>query len=605
VYAATSPDGKVYRIASGKPELFYDPRAKYIWAMAFNSKGELFIATGDQGEIHRVSDSGKGSVIFKSEDAHARALAIDQQDNLIVGTEPGGLILRVSPSGDGFVLHQAGKREVTAVAVASDGGIYAAAVGTKSAPTALPSTPAPAAPAPAPAPAPGPATIAARPVVSAPPPTLSGTSPAISGGSEVWHIDREGFPRRVWSHAQDIAYAIGFDAQGRPLIGTGNKGSIYRLDTEVLSTLLINAQPTQVTAFWPGRQGRIYVATGNVGKVYQLGPELETQGSIESDVLDAQVFAYWGRLRWEGSPANGKISLETRSGNLDRPQKNWSPWAPVSDRIASPPARFLQWKLTMAAAAGGRSPEVDSVEVAWLPRNVAPVVERVEITPGNYRFPPAATTAASSTNLTLPPIGQKKRTTPSPTVDLPSNSMQYAKGYIGARWQVTDQNGDAVVSTVEIRGVAEKEWKLLKDKVREKQLSWDATGFPDGEYVLRVTVSDSPANPPAQALTGQAQSDPFIIDNSAPQITGLAAKRSGNRIEVRWKATDARSVLEKAEYAVNGSDWLPVLPTTRLADSLQHDYQLVIDNAPAGEVTIAVRVTDAWDNQVVDKAVVQ
>src|SRR5579871_6240039 len=35
VYAATSPDGKVYRITSaGKPEVFYDPKQKYIWAMS-------------------------------------------------------------------------------------------------------------------------------------------------------------------------------------------------------------------------------------------------------------------------------------------------------------------------------------------------------------------------------------------------------------------------------------------------------------------------------------------------------------------------------------------------------------------------------------------
>ena len=36
VYAATSPDGKVYRVdPSGNSQVFYDPRAKYIWAMAF------------------------------------------------------------------------------------------------------------------------------------------------------------------------------------------------------------------------------------------------------------------------------------------------------------------------------------------------------------------------------------------------------------------------------------------------------------------------------------------------------------------------------------------------------------------------------------------
>src|SRR6266571_461599 len=44
VYAATSPDGKVYRVDSaGKAEVFYDPKAKYIWALAFAANGDLFV----------------------------------------------------------------------------------------------------------------------------------------------------------------------------------------------------------------------------------------------------------------------------------------------------------------------------------------------------------------------------------------------------------------------------------------------------------------------------------------------------------------------------------------------------------------------------------
>ena len=62
VYAATAPDGKVYRVdaATGKFEVFYDPKTKYIWSMAFNTAGDLFIGTGDGGEVHRVTADGKG-----------------------------------------------------------------------------------------------------------------------------------------------------------------------------------------------------------------------------------------------------------------------------------------------------------------------------------------------------------------------------------------------------------------------------------------------------------------------------------------------------------------------------------------------------------------
>ena len=149
VYAATAPDGRIYRLsAAGKAEVFYDPKAKYIWAIAFDSKQNLFIATGDAGEIHKVTPDGKGSIFAKTEEVHVRSMVIDKQDNLIAGTEPGGLILRVSPAGEGFVLHQASKREVTAVAVAADGSIYAAAVGGKNA-TGCPYSAAGAGPSPA------------------------------------------------------------------------------------------------------------------------------------------------------------------------------------------------------------------------------------------------------------------------------------------------------------------------------------------------------------------------------------------------------------------------------------------------------------------------
>src|SRR3984893_13290395 len=149
VYAATDPDGKIYKIGSnGKAQLFYDPHQKYIWAMVSDAKGDLFVATGDQGEIHRVTPAGSGSVFFKTEDTHARSLAIDTQGNLIVGTEPGGLILRVSPAAQGFVLYQAPKREITAVAIAKDGSIYAAGVGNKTPALTLGALPSPPTPAP-------------------------------------------------------------------------------------------------------------------------------------------------------------------------------------------------------------------------------------------------------------------------------------------------------------------------------------------------------------------------------------------------------------------------------------------------------------------------
>jgi sugar lactone lactonase YvrE len=604
VYAATAPDGKVYRInPQGKPEVFYDPKAKYIWSLVFDAQGDLYVATGDQGEIHRVAPDGKGKVFFRTEEAHVRSMALDSKGNLIVGTEPGGLVIRISPAGEGFVLYQMPKREVTAVAIAPDGAIWAAGVGTKQAsPVSAPPPPPP--PAPAAASAAGAASTAAAPRPATTPASVSSAS--VAGGSEIYRIDSDGAPRRMWSHASDVVYAIAFDSKGRAIAGCGNKGTVIRIETPALYTALLSEPVTQVTALVPARDGRLLVATGNTGKLYELGPGLEREGSVESDIFDAGAYTLWGRLSFEAALNGGHVSVTTRSGNLDQPQKNWSPWsAPITTgkgaRVTSPAARFVQWKVAVTGD-GAATPELDSIDVAYLPKNIEPRIDDIEPTPANYKFPPPVIPVITVTpTLALPPIGKRASGGSGASVEI-FPSMQYAKGWVGARWAASDPNGDPLVFTVEIKGANEKEWKLLKDKVSEKYISWDSTAFPDGEYRLRVTASDAPGNPPAEALTTRMESNPFTIDNTPPKITGLTATRSGNKLEVRWHGADALNNIAKAEYSLDGGDWKVAAPVTKLSDSPELDYALSLDAAP-GEHTVAVRVADDFDNQCVEKAV--
>ena len=616
VYVATSPDGKVYRLshpgdANAKPEVFYDPKQKYIWAMAFGRNGDLYIATGDAGEIHRVTPDGKGSVFFKSEETHARSMTIDAKDNLIVGTEPGGLVMRIDTKGEGFVLYQMPKRETTSVAVGPDGSIYAAGVGTKqavAAPVAPPPSPAPVAPPQLSAAG----TVTVTHVASEPPPTFApATRSGVTGGSEVWRIFPDGHPERVFSGAQDVIYAIAFDREGHALLGSGNKGVLYRLDSPQRYTSLVNLASNQITALQVTREGAIVACTGNVGKVYQFGPEMEKSGSIESDVFDTGEYSYWGRLEAHGDRNGGTITVQARTGNLDRPQKNWSPWtAPVSaeegGRISAPSARFLQWKATVEAGSSGASPFLDSVDAAYLPRNVAPRVTEVEITPVNYKYstpPVTLNTSALPLSLSLPAIG-RRGSSPSLGDSDSNSSMSFAKGWEGVRWNASDENGDDLEYKIEIRGSKETEWKLLKDNLRERHYSFDTTAFADGDYRLRVTASDAPSNTPADALSGTLESELFTIDNTPPAISGLAATHAADGIRVHWHAADALNTIRKAEYSMDGGDWTRVDPVGRLSDSKAQDYDVTIP-APAGhEHTVAVRVADDNQNQEVGKVTV-
>jgi sugar lactone lactonase YvrE len=604
IYAATSPDGKVFRVdTAGKADIFYDPHAKYIWALTFSSKGDLFVATGDQGEIHRVTPNGTGSVFYRTEEAHVRSLAIDAQDNLIAGTDPSGLILRISPAGEGFVLYEADKREITTVAVAPNGNVYAAGTGSK-------------APATAPAPAPQRQVQTSQGTITlavptggpgrgaAAPPTAIGAPIGVQGGSEIYRVQPDGFARRVWTHPQDVVYALAFDAQGSVIAGTGNRGNVYRLDSDTTYTRLLNLAAAQVTGFAQGANGRLYAVTGNIGEIFSIGPERETSGTLESDVLDAGAFSYWGRMT-SLSAGSGAVTFETRSGNVSRAQKDWSPWAKLTaGRVTSPAARFLQYRATVAGSA-----ELYDVTAAYEMKNVAPVIEAVEPTQANYKFPAPALAAAAPNppTVTLPPLG---RSTPTPqpvraTADSGSSpALTYAKGFIGARWLANDDNGDTLLFKIEIRGENETAWKPLRENLRERFYSWDSTAYPDGKYRVRVTASDAPSNTPEQTLTTTRDSDRFLIDNTAPEITSLTATAQGVKIDVRFHAKDALNVLAKAEYSVNGGEWKVVEPTTRLTDSEEHDYRFEADRTP-GEATIAVRVSDAYENQAVAKTVVK
>jgi hypothetical protein len=257
------------------------------------------------------------------------------------------------------------------------------------------------------------------------------------------------------------------------------------------------------------------------------------------------------------------------------------------------------------AAHSKLAPELASVEIAYLPKNTAPLVEDIDITPPNYKFPAPSASAAASTSLTLPPMGQRKSSSTSSLELNASQTLTYSKGWIGVRWAAADEDGDSLIYKVEIRGAGESEWRLLKDKIHEKYFGWDSNAFPDGEYLVRITASDAPSNPPDQALSSELISDPFLIDNTPPRILDLAATPSGNRIEIRWKARDDRSNIDKAEYSVNGGDWLIVQPVTKLSDSPEEEYHLLLDRASSGEQVIAVRVSDEYDNQAAGKVVVK
>jgi hypothetical protein len=644
LYVGTSPDGKVYRVsAAGEKAVFFDPKTKYIWDLAFAKDGTLYVATGDKGQIFKVAPDGKGETFYSSDEAHIRVLNFDKQGALIAGTEPNGRVLRITQgsgsnnakeknrsaegaSAEGFVLYETAKREITALTVAADGTIYVAGIGDKQkagapAPTTVITSPQ------------GTTTITGGGVVGAAQqgqPAFMPFPPLLS--SSIYRLSPDGSPEELWSSRDDVVYALALGAEGGLLAGTGNNGALLEIDGRGVFAQLAKSASGQITGIARDAGGKIFLCTANPGKVFSLGPGYEAEGSFESHSFDAQLFSQWGRLNWWNSPAakpskgstadstSGSRSSEprlefyVRSGNTEDPGKEWSRWygpyAKPGSSVECPPARFVQWKAVLHDGRAGDG--IDWVSVAYLPRNVAPVIDAVAMQDPGVRVqgsPLMQTGQALNVALRLPQTSNPgglviTQSGPSPKFEQPPQGFQQ-KGYQSVLWSAHDDNDDDLRFAVYYRGENETEWKLLKDKLDQKFYSWDSTSLPDGAYYIRVTASDAPSNPPAAALTEVRESERFVIDNTPPVIDGLSAKVGSQErgakggglvsVSVAFQARDATSSIERAQYSVDGGDWTLLSPTNGISDAREESYSFVADVGP-GEHTVAVRAYDHFEN---------
>ncbi len=112
---------KLCRFKGDKMEVLFEPDdAKYIFAIALDADGNIYLATGPEGKIYRLDPRGKKArVVYDSQDKNILSLAIGQDGSIYAGSDGRGLVYKIDPDTESAtVLYDSEQPEITALLIA-------------------------------------------------------------------------------------------------------------------------------------------------------------------------------------------------------------------------------------------------------------------------------------------------------------------------------------------------------------------------------------------------------------------------------------------------------------------------------------------------------
>jgi hypothetical protein len=599
IYFAASPSGIVMKqVGPGTVDEFFTPRSshngtettsgsieKYVWDMVFDSAGNLFIATGIEGRVYRVTYDKRSAMVFDSELANITSLAADSNGNVYFGSDPEGQVFKRNSDGKTTVIFDSDLKEISDIAVSSDGTVYAIGVAESS--LAAPKT------------TDGVASSAA------PTNTRTGSITKNANGngtiakgnkSALYRITPAGDVTQLWSSASQIAYSIVLDDNNNAIIGTGPNAVLISVDNNGVEKILRSLDGEQITSLLKVRSS-IYAAVSNIAALYKISSGYAAQGEFHSAVKDTGGVSDFGTISWQSS--GSRVALRSRSGNTKNPDNTWSSWSkdytdPENSKVSSPAARYIQWKAMLSTSSPAQSPELRSVSLFYAQRNLAPQIESFTVLPAgikqlpglgdpDMREMPAAVKAEMKAMKLMSPISA-------------FNKSVYRQGARTLTWKANDANGDPLLYKIQIRASNSETWTTLVSAQEASSFSFDSRQLADGSYTAKVVANDSAANNSQNSLNCWLDSQPFIVDNTPPVVNDLQVTIGAGKINLSFTALDAASTVRRIMVRIDDDRWIVATPEDGIADSKEEKVVMTIPAPAAGDHSIIVKVIDELHN---------
>jgi len=554
---------------------------RYIFAIAIDDSGDIYLGTGPQGKLYCLDSSGKEpQLVYDSRDKNILSLVIGRDSFVYAGSDSRGLIYKIDPSTKtATVLYDSDQSEITALLFAEDGNLYAAATSAKIAQAEV-------------------EFAAQLPFAGRPEPQLEGgeSSGESEGGlklqiantkqtvgseplekpmppikppepreaSYIYRITEEGYVTDVFSETA-VFFCLAAQEQ-KLLVGTGNSGRTFSIEPALEKQALIyeDKQASQITAVAVAQED-VYLGTANPAKLVKLARAFASEGTYTSDLVDAGQPAKWGKLQIEADVPQGcRVLVASRGGNVkDVNAPTFSDWTELAEitgpmQLRCPLSRFCQYKLILESEDGRKSPLVREIAVASTIPNLAPKVKSVGVNR----------------------LGALGKT-----------------GVYKIDYKTTDDNGDKLVYKIDFRKIGRTSWIELEDELEVSFFEWDGKTVEDGRYEVRITASDERSNSTTTKLTGTRISEPVVLDNTAPAITDYFIDSSGKTVTLKLKVSDELSVIGKLDYTVDSNaEWKAAVPDDLVYDTTDEEFTIVVEELSTGEHVIAVRLSDDVGN---------
>ncbi|HVR18381.1 MAG TPA: hypothetical protein VMS65_01750 [Polyangiaceae bacterium] len=327
VALGTLPDGKLMKWERGKlSDVVTLKGAQHIFAIAYDAKqNALYAATGPEGKLFRVTSDGRAQVYFDAEEAHLMSVAVAADGTVYTGASDNAKLYKVTGPGRASVLYDFGKTEVRAIAVGPKGDVFAIANELKTG-FSVPARSSRSADAPA-----GPVQPASK----------------AKGKGTLYRFGADGRPERLYDSDDEHFTSLAIGDDGRPYVGTGVEGRVYSVDEAHHVALIADIDERQVGALV--LSGAQQVVCGSDPAVIHPVRGVGGPDAVwTSKVLDAGLRARFGRMSWESTGALDVSTRTGNTKEPDETWSAWSREGSEPRLVDSPAARYLQVRARFA-----------------------------------------------------------------------------------------------------------------------------------------------------------------------------------------------------------------------------------------------------------------